>query len=312
VNQETHNPRLPDWLRLPRRVNDRFEPTSGIIVSGGLNTVCRESRCPNRYECWDSGCAAFLILGTICTRRCRFCAAKYGRPEEPDPGEPVRLASAAAEMGLRHVVITSVTRDDLPDQGAGHFAAVIRAVKAGVPGAQVEVLTPDFWGRPDLIRTVIEAGPDVYAHNLETVERLAPVVRPRAGYRRSLAVFDAVRSIDGGMVAKSGLLLGLGETDAEADQAMRDLRSAGVGLLTVGQYLQPTYASVPVDRYVTPEEFERWRKRGLELGFLHVAASPLTRSSRRAAELLRAPGAPAKLAPRANKSSPIRVATVPR
>ena len=251
-----------------------------------LNTVCEEARCPNLNECWNAGTATFMILGSNCTRRCGFCAVATARPSAPDPEEPRHLAEAAAQLKLTHVVITSVARDDLPDQGAGHFVRCIHAVRERLPGASVEVLTPDFRGDEHCLVTVLEARPDVFNHNLETVERLSLRVRPQARYRRSLAVLARARELAPGVLTKSGMMLGLGESEAELDGALAHLADTGCRLLTLGQYLQPTPAHLPVDRYVPPEEFERWRRRGEQLGFLHVAASPFTRSSHHAAEAL--------------------------
>ena len=256
-----------------------------------LNTVCEGAKCPNRADCWHDSAAAFLILGDACTRDCRFCAIPHeARPAAPDAGEPARLAEAAAAMGLRHVVVTSVTRDDLPDGGAGHFAATIREIRARVPGATVEVLVPDFRGEAAAIDAVLAARPDIFNHNLETVERLQREVRPQADYRRSLGVLR--HAADAGARTKSGLMLGMGETDGEVSAALADLRGAGVELLTLGQYLAPSAAHHPVARYVTPAEFDRWRAEALGLGFASVASAPHVRSSYHADELLTLGSAP--------------------
>lgn len=251
----------------------------------GLHTVCEGAKCPNRATCWHDSAAAFLILGNACTRDCRFCAIPHAaHPAPPDPGEPERLAEAAAAMKLRHVVVTSVTRDDLPDGGAGHFAATLRALRARLPDASVEVLIPDFQGDAAALDIVLAEHPDILNHNLETVERLHPSVRPQADYARSLAVLrHAARA---GARAKSGLMLGMGETDDELHAALRDLREAGVALLTLGQYLPPSPAHHPVARYVPPAEFDRWRETALALGFASVASAPHVRSSYHAEELL--------------------------
>jgi lipoic acid synthetase len=225
-----------------------------------------------------------MILGSTCTRACRFCATATGRPDAPDPGEPDRLAGAVASLRLSHVVVTSVTRDDLPDGGAAHFAACIRAIAARVPGISVEVLAPDFGGDDRALSAVLEAAPAVFAHNLECVRRLSRDVRPQADYDRSLGVLRRAAALAPGVLTKSGLMLGLGERDDEVEEALYDLRAAGVSLLTLGQYLQPRPECLPVDRFVPPEAFEQWREVGLRLGFSHVASSPFTRSSHKAAE----------------------------
>jgi lipoic acid synthetase len=229
-----------------------------------------------------------MILGDACTRRCGFCSVRTFRPAAPDPGEPRKLAAAAAALRLEHVVITSVARDDLPDQGAGHFARCVAAVREALPDASIEVLAPDFRGDDGCLAEVLEAGPHVFGHNLETVRRLTPVVRPQARYDRSLAVLRRAGELAPAVWIKSGMMLGLGETDAEVEDALRDLYGVGCRLLTLGQYLQPTPAHVTVDRYVPPEAFDRWRDRAEALGFLHVASSPFARSSHRAAEALAA------------------------
>jgi lipoic acid synthetase len=229
-----------------------------------------------------------MILGSQCTRRCGFCAIDTGRPVAPDPAEPEHVAEAAAHLKLEHVVITSVARDDLSDQGAGHFAETIRAVRARLPRSGIEVLTPDFRADERCLMTVLDAHPDVFNHNLETVERLSPSVRPQARYRRTLEVLANARRLGKGIYVKSGMMLGLGETEAEVGIALRDLADAGCQLLTIGQYLRPTPAHLAVERYVEPAEFDRWAERAAGLGFLHVASSPFTRSSHHAAEALAA------------------------
>lgn len=283
--------RLPSWFRQalpPAASGGRVKQLLGQL---GLHTVCEGAKCPNRAACWHDSAAAFLILGNVCTRDCRFCAIPHeARPAPPDPGEPARLAEAAAAMGLRHVVVTSVTRDDLPDGGAAHFAATIREIRSRIPGAAVEVLIPDFQGDPAALATVLAAQPDILNHNLETVERLQPAVRPQADYARSLAVLR--RAADAGARTKSGLMLGMGETEAEIRAALRDLRAAGVTLLTLGQYLAPSSAHHPVDRFVPPAEFDRRRDEALALGFATVAAAPHVRSSYHADELAAAGGRP--------------------
>ena len=252
-----------------------------------LRTVCEGAKCPNRSTCWEGCAAAFLILGPACTRDCRFCAIPHeAAPAAPDTGEPARVAAAAAEMGLRHVVVTSVTRDDLADGGAGHFAATIREIRAALPGATVEVLVPDFRGDAAAIDAVLAAGPDVFNHNLETVRRLQAAVRPHADHGRSLAVLG--RAAAAGARTKSGLMLGLGETDGEVEEALGELRAAGTKLVTLGQYLAPSAGHWPVARYAEPEEFGRWRERALALGFESACSAPEARSWYPAEELLAA------------------------
>ena len=257
-----------------------------LLERSGLNTVCASAECPNRHECYHRGTATFMILGDICTRDCAFCAVRSGRPGPLDPDEPRRVAEAVRAMKLEHVVVTSVTRDDLPAGGAAAFAATIRAMKALERNLTVEVLTPDFEGRKTDVATVLAAAPDVFNHNLETVRRLQREIRPAANYGRSLAVLRQAAAWGRGVLVKSGLMVGLGEDDREVEEAMADLRAAGCAFLTIGQYLAPSKAHVPVRRYVPPEQFERWERRGLELGFRRVAAGPLVRSSYRAGELL--------------------------
>ncbi len=275
--------RMPPWLVAQAPQGEAVESLDGLLDGLGLATGGEDALCPNLGECWGSGTATFMILGELCTRHCAFCAVQAGRPLPPDPTEPERLAEAAARMGLSHVVITSVTRDDLPDGGAAHFAATIAAVRRRCPGATIEVLVPDFGGALSALATVIAARPDVFNHNLETVPRLYSHVRPRAGYRRSLAVLDWARRA--GLVTKSGLILGLGETAGEVVDVMHDLRRAGCQILTLGQYLQPTSHNLPVARYLNPIEFEWYREVSEELGFRAVAAGPLVRSSYHAKEL---------------------------
>ena len=284
-------PRLPTWFRQPLPSGASGERVKQLLGQHGLHTVCEGAKCPNRAACWHESAAAFLILGGACTRACRFCAIpRAAQPAPPDPGEPARLAEAAAALGLRHVVVTSVTRDDLADGGAAHFAATIRALRARLPGATVEVLIPDFRGDASALDTVLAEKPDILNHNLETVERLQPAIRPQADYQRSLTVLR--RAARQGARTKSGLMLGLGETDSEVFAALRDLRRAGVEMLTLGQYLAPSPAHHPVARYVPPADFERWRADALALGFASVAAGPQVRSSYHAEELLAAGGAP--------------------
>jgi lipoic acid synthetase len=257
-----------------------------LLLRHGLNTVCQGALCPNQGECFGKGTATFLILGQTCTRHCTFCAIpSEENPPAPDPGEPERIARAAAELGLKHVVITSVTRDDLPDGGAAHFAETVGALKKNGARVVVEVLIPDFQGSLRALETVVHSGPDIINHNLETVSRLYPEVRPQADYRRSLHLLQMVKEIDPGKISKSGLMLGLGEERQEMLQVMADLREVSCDLLTLGQYLQPSGKHHPVVRYIPPEEFEELQRRGEELGFKGVFSAPLVRSSFHAAEI---------------------------
>jgi lipoic acid synthetase len=276
-------PRLPPWIRIRYGGRGTQETVNRLLKDNALHTVCQGAQCPNQHECFSRGVATFMILGDVCTRDCRFCAVKTGAPPPVDADEPRRVADAAARLGLRHVVVTSVTRDDLPDGGAGHFAATIRALREQVPGATVEVLTPDFKGVEQDIDTVLDARPDVFNHNLETVHRLQKAIRPAADYDRSLAVLRYAATKGSNVLSpgsvKSGLMVGLGETDAEIYEAMADLRKAGVELLTIGQYLAPSTGHQPVQRFVTPAQFEEYSRRGTELGFSNVASGPMVRSS---------------------------------
>jgi lipoic acid synthetase len=263
--------------------------TRHILEQGGLSTVCQSAECPNRGECWDRGAAAFMILGETCTRSCGFCAVKTGpgRPLDDLDGEPLRLARAVGKMGLRHVVITSVTRDDLPDEGAGHFARVIEALREhGSPDLVIEVLVPDFHAREECIRTVLQAPPDVYNHNVETVQRLYPTVRPQAEYRRSLEVLRRVRRLAPEMVTKSGIMVGLGETREEVKACLRDLRGVGCEILTVGQYLSPSPESLPVEEFIHPDVFKEYEAFARKIGFKNAACGPFVRSSYQADQVL--------------------------
>jgi lipoic acid synthetase len=257
-----------------------------LLREGGLHTVCEEARCPNLGECFSRGTATFMLLGDRCTRRCGYCSVSTAKPLPPDAGEPESVARAASRLGLRYVVLTSVNRDDLPDGGAAHFAATIQAVRRALPAARVEVLTPDFKGDRRALETVLAAEPAVFNHNIETVPRLFKHLRPQGRYRLSLDVLEAAREIRPGVPTKSGLMLGLGETDAEVLEVLSDLRASGVSILTLGQYLRPTANHLPVERYVTPEEFLELREAALARGFLECVSGPMVRSSYRAERAL--------------------------
>lgn len=281
----TTSKRLPSWLRRPLATPGQFTAVEGLLGELRLNTVCQSAKCPNRGECFSSGTATFLIMGDACTRGCRFCAVESRTPEPLDPDEPRRVAQAAKQMGLGHVVVTTVTRDDLDDGGATHFVAVIEALRDAVPQATVEVLTSDFAGRLESVDTVVAARPDVYNHNLETVPRLYGEVRPGADYARSLTVLEHVARSGAGIPVKSGLMLGLGETYDEVVDVMGDLRAAGCELLTLGQYLRPSSAHLPVAEFVEPETFARLGREGRRMGFRAVASAPFVRSSYHAREM---------------------------
>lgn len=274
----------PPWLVVRAPSGERASRTVETLRRLRLATVCREARCPNAGECWGEGTATVLLLGHVCTRDCRFCAVSPGTPVSPDPTEPDRVAQAAAELGWRHLVATSVTRDDLPDGGAGQFARTVAAVRERSPGTAVELLVPDFEGRPEPLRDVVDARPDVLGHNVETVPRLYPRVRPKASYERSLGLLARARELDPALTVKSGLMVGLGETLAETVSVFRDLFAAGCRSLTVGQYLAPTRDHVAVERYVEPAEFSELEAAAREIGFGRVRCGPLVRSSYRAAE----------------------------
>ncbi|MGA9775774.1 MAG: lipoyl synthase [Candidatus Dormiibacterota bacterium] len=276
--------RRPPWLTVRMPVGGKYQELDGLMRGQRLHTVCEEARCPNIGECWSFGTATFMILGDICTRACAFCAVRSGRPEGLDTEEPGRVAAAVAEMGIRHAVITSVDRDDLPDGGAGIFAATIRAVHQAVPTCAVEVLTPDFQGVRSSIETVLEARPEVFNHNIETVPRLFPRVRPKSLYRRSLGVLRTAAELAPASSAKSGLMVGLGESMDEVKEVLRDLREHGVRLVTIGQYLRPSLKHIRCERFWRPEEFAQLREYGDQLGFDHVESGPLVRSSYHAHE----------------------------
>jgi lipoic acid synthetase len=278
-------PRLPAWLRLPLPTSDTFARTRSLLDELNLHTVCESARCPNHWECWSKGTATFMIAGDRCTRACRFCAVTTARPVALEADEPARVAEATRRMGLKHVVITAVARDDLTDGGAAHFRETIEAVRARNSGIAIEVLTPDFNDDDASIETVLSARPHIFNHNLETVRRLTPSVRSRATYDRSLSVLRKVKNKCGaGIYTKSGLMLGLGETEEELFEALADLRRVGCDMLTLGQYLQPTLKHLPVIAFITPEKFAEYGDRARKMGFLHVASGPMVRSSYHADE----------------------------
>ena len=286
---ETRRPRKPQWLRVRFPSGERYAEIQTLMRERQLHTVCEEARCPNIGECFNAGTATFMILGDVCTRACGFCAVTSGRPQgAPDPLEPLRLAQAVETLGLDYAVITSVQRDDLADGGAGIFAACIRAIRHRTPRCQVEVLIPDFDGNPEALRAVVEARPHVLNHNIESVPRLYRRVRPRGRYERSLDLIRRVKQLQPEMTTKSGIMVGLGETVAELEQVMADLRAHDCDLLTIGQYLRPSQKHLPVERYYHPDEFERLAEVGRRLGFVHVEAGPLVRSSYHAGEQARA------------------------
>lgn len=277
--------RKPPWLKRSLPTGTTYESVRVLLKRGKLHTVCQEAKCPNIWECFSRHTATFLILGSHCTRKCRFCAVEHGPIGPPDPEEPVRVAKAAQNMKLRYIVITSVTRDDLSDGGAGLFAETIKEIHKRMPQALLEVLIPDFQGNADALHTVVKAGPEVLNHNLETVERLYPHVRPGAIYQQSLDLLKRVQHDDPSIPTKSGVMLGLGETDEEIQKTLQDLLEAGCSMLTLGQYLQPSKAHLPVKRFVHPEEFDSWRESALSMGFSEVASGPFVRSSYHAREL---------------------------
>ena len=277
-------PRKPDWLKIRLHRSDDYAQVSRIVEQHALHTICSSGRCPNQAECWSRRTATFMILGEVCTRSCRFCATATGRPAPPEADEPGRVAESVAAMGLRHVVLTSVTRDDLDDGGARHWALTVEAVRRRNPQTTIELLIPDLDARPDLIDTVLASGPDIVGHNIETVERLTPSVRSRARYDTSMAALRYIASC--GAVAKSGLMVGLGESDDEVLQTLHDLHDAGVRIVTLGQYLQPTSAHYPVAEYVTPAKFEEYRRAAYGIGFDYCASGPMVRSSYLADEAL--------------------------
>ena len=275
----------PPWLKRRLPSGSEYERVRRLIRNGALHTVCQEAQCPNQFECFSRQTATFLILGDRCTRNCGFCSVITGPPIPPDEGEPNRVAEAAAQLNLRYVVVTSVTRDDLDDGGAAHFAATIRAIKANNVRALVEVLVPDFKGSVQALQTVLDAGPDVLNHNIETVPRLYNKVRPQADYLQSLVLLQRAKQQRPSVPTKSGLMLGLGETESEILQALQTLHRHGVSIITLGQYLQPTQQHLPVVEYITPQKFSEWREVALQVGFKEVASGPFVRSSYRAGKL---------------------------
>lgn len=284
IAPELHQARKPEWIKVRLPNNPVFWSTKGLVADLKLHTVCEEAQCPNRWECWSQGTATFMIAGDRCTRACGFCAISTAKPFPLDPDEPRRVAEATTRLRLHHVVITAVARDDVPDGGAEHFAQTIRAIRERSPSMIIEVLVPDFNERDESIRAVLDARPHIFNHNIETVERLTPLVRSRAQYRRSLSVLRRAKQMLPETVTKSGLMLGLGETEPEVLQAMDDLRAHEVSVLTLGQYLRPSPQHLPVVEYIQPECFERLRQAALEKGFAHVFSAPLVRSSYHAAD----------------------------
>jgi lipoic acid synthetase len=271
--------RKPSWLKVRAPGGPKYLELKQLMRDLDLHTVCEEAHCPNVGECWEHGTATFMILGDVCTRNCAYCAVAHGRPPKYDIEEPSRVAAAIGDMQLQHAVITSVDRDDLPDFGAYIFAETIRQIKERLPDCSVEVLVPDFQGNEDSIRTVLEANPDIYNHNTETVPRLYKRCRPGGRYERVLNIFRAAKRIAPNIPTKTGMILGMGETLEEVELVMRDLRDVDVDILTLGQYLRPSHSHIPMDRYVTPEEFRRLRDVGMAMGFRHVESGPLVRSS---------------------------------
>ena len=269
--------RLPDWLKMQRASGENYSMVKNIVIRNRLHTICTSGNCPNIGECWNAGTATFMILGNICTRACKFCATATGKPLAPDPDEPLRLAETVKSLRLKHCVITSVDRDDLKDGGASHWAETIRKVKEINPGVTLECLIPDFDGITENIRRVINEGPEVISHNVETVKRLTPHIRTKAKYERSLGVLNYIAG--SGATAKSGFMLGLGETEAEIYQTIKDIRHTGCRILTIGQYLQPAPGYMEVVDYIHPEKFEEYRIAALDEGFTFVESSPLVRSS---------------------------------
>lgn len=277
--------RKPEWLKISIGANERYTETKRIVESHCLHTICSSGRCPNMGECWGRGTATFMIGGNICTRSCKFCNTQTGRPLPLDPQEPAHVAESVRLMKLSHAVVTSVDRDDLPDLGAAHWAQTIGEIRRLNPETTIEVLIPDFQGRRELVEQVIEARPDIISHNMETVRRISPLVRSAARYDTSLEVIRQIAA--SGITAKSGIMVGLGETSTEVEELMDDLRAAGCQIMTIGQYLQPSHRHYPVAEYVTPEQFKRYEETGLAKGFTQVESGPLVRSSYHAEKSLR-------------------------
>ena len=277
--------RKPEWLKISIGANERYTETKRIVESHCLHTICSSGRCPNMGECWGRGTATFMIGGNICTRSCKFCNTQTGRPLPLDPQEPTHVAESVRLMKLSHAVVTSVDRDDLPDLGAAHWAQTIREIRRLNPETTIEVLIPDFQGRRELVEQVIEARSDIISHNMETVRRISPLVRSAARYDTSLEVIRQIAA--SGITAKSGIMVGLGETPAEVEELMDDLRAAGCQIMTIGQYLQPSHRHYPVSEYITPNQFKRYEETGLAKGFTQVESGPLVRSSYHAEKSLR-------------------------
>ncbi len=275
---------IPPWIRTRVVEGENFKELKQLVQSRRLHTVCEEAKCPNIFDCWSRRTATFMILGDVCTRACRFCAVTSGRPAELDIGEPLRVAESVAQLGLRHAVITSVDRDDLADGGAGMFARTIKAIRRRSPATTIEVLTPDFQGDLAAVQTVVEARPDIFNHNTETVPRLYARIRPKAVYANSLALLQHVKRLAPEMVTKSGLMVGLGETEDELRDVFRNMRAHDIDVLTVGQYLRPSKKHAEVARYYRPEEFVEMKQQAMEMGFAHVEAGPMVRSSYHADE----------------------------
>ncbi|MFL5613303.1 MAG: lipoyl synthase [Gemmatimonadaceae bacterium] len=282
--------RKPGWLKVRAPGGPNYLRLKQLMRELDLHTVCEEAHCPNVGECWEHGTATFMILGDVCTRNCAYCAVAHGRPPKFDPAEPERVARAVAEMRLQHAVITSVDRDDLPDFGAWAFAETIRQIKQQVPSCSVEVLVPDFQGDEEAIRAVLDASPDIYNHNTETVPRLYKKCRPGGRYERVMRIFTTAKRLAPHVSTKSGIILGMGETNEEVLAVLRDLRAVDVDIITLGQYLRPSTSHIKLDRYVTPDEFRMFREEGMAMGFKHVESGPLVRSSYHAWEQVQAAG----------------------
>ncbi|HEY5491367.1 MAG TPA: lipoyl synthase [Gemmatimonadaceae bacterium] len=282
--------RKPSWLKVKAPGGGNYLHLKNLMRDLELNTVCEEAHCPNVGECWEHGTATFMILGDVCTRNCAYCAVAHGRPPKFDAAEPSRVAEASRKMNLRHVVLTSVDRDDLPDFGAWAFAETVRLIKADNPDTSVECLVPDFQGNEDAIRTVLEAGPDIYNHNTETVPRLYKKARPGGRYERVMNIFRTAKRLAPHIPTKTGIIVGMGETNEEIVEVMKDLRDVDVDILTIGQYLRPSNDHILLDRYVTPAEFRWFYEQGMAMGFRHVESAPLVRSSYHAWEQVQAAG----------------------